>query len=370
MASTMADQPSTRPIESVKEDWGIVKKRFEYWWANELYDRALVSVTAPRDGIFRKAASVPPTHTPGFRWTDVDYRIEMTLAFIDATYFGGESLPMFHPNMSVGYALVFGAEPVSYAEDTIWTAPIWPGDQHPPVRFDGQNHWWKWMQDYTARAARASEGRYFVMPTYGNQAADTLSLLRGIDNFLLDTKLSPEWTRQSVKTVSDAILFVQNRLRDLAAPGITGIEGYVNYGGLWSPTPTGGADCDLLPLISPQTFQGLFFPPLRDHMRSVDTIIYHLDGPTSLHHLDFLLTVPEINAIQWCPVPQNTNALEWVPLIRKVQAAGKSIVFNIRAEDVGPLLSEVPARGLCLMTECDSERDARDLLRLAAAASW
>jgi hypothetical protein len=358
-----------RPIEMIKEDWETVKKRFEYWWANELYDRALVHVTAPRAGISQASASPSPSSLPGFRWTDVNFKIEQTLDHMSTTYFGGEALPIFHPNMSVGYALLFGAEPTVNAEDTIWTEPVWLGDQHPVIHFDSEGHWWKWMQDYTAQAARASQGRYFVMPTFGNQAADTIALLRATEAFLLDTKLYPEWTIESVKAVSDVILFVQNRLRDLAAPEIVGIEGYVNYGGLWSPTPTGGADCDLLPLISPKTFQKMFFPPLLDHMRSVDNIIYHLDGPSSLHHLDFLLTVPEINAIQWCPVPKNEDALEWVPLIRQVQEAGKSIVFNIRAEDVLPLLSEVSAKGLCLMTKCDSESDARDLLRLAAAAS-
>jgi len=62
-------------------------------------------------------------------------------------------------------------------------------------------------------------------------------------------------------------------------------------------------------------------------MHTVDHRIYHLDGPGAIHHLDTLLNLPELHAIQWVPGAGVTGGItQWVPLILRVQSKGKSIV--------------------------------------------
>jgi len=63
-------------MEEIKEDWEKVKKRYEAWWACELYDRVLVQVTAPREGI--KPIPVEPPSVEAM-WTDIDYMIRELL---------------------------------------------------------------------------------------------------------------------------------------------------------------------------------------------------------------------------------------------------------------------------------------------------
>ena len=38
-------------MKEIVEDWPHVKERWRAWWERDLYDRALICVTAQRDGV-------------------------------------------------------------------------------------------------------------------------------------------------------------------------------------------------------------------------------------------------------------------------------------------------------------------------------
>lgn len=351
-----------KPIDSIKENWEEIKTRLTYWWANELLDRAVIWVTAPKDGVERRQWQGGEVTAEDI-WTNIDYMIWRMEEEIRTTYYGGESVPLFYHGWAIGHALLLGCEP-RFAEDTVWTDPLPPAaDGYPPIRFHREGPWWRWMQEATLRAARASLGRYFVLPTWGNHAADNLALIRGSETLMLDIAENPAWVRRAVKNVSDILLEVYGELWKMVGEEVTGIEGSVNYCGLWSPGKTMGFDCDISCCVSTEQFEELFLPPLLETMRTVDHCIYHLDGVVALHHLDLVLSIPEIQAIQWVPGAGREKILQWVPLIKRIQAAGKSVQVFAKPDEVPALLREVSPKGLCIMTRCESEQDARDLLR-------
>lgn len=357
-----------RPIDIVKEDWEAVKQRFIHWWANEVYDRALVLVTAPKEGAAR-AEWPGGAVSPEIPWTDIAYMTWRMDEAIRTTYYGGEALPVFWHNWSAGHALLLGCEP-RFAPDTVWTDPLpVAGDRYPPIEFQRQGRWWPWMRDCTLRAAQASLGRSFVMPMWGNHAGDNLALIRGSQRLMLDVAENPDWVRQAARKVSDILLEVYSELWPLVDASITGIEGSIDYCDMWSPGRTMGFDCDISCMLSQEQFEDLFLPPLIETMRTVDHCIYHLDGAVALHHLDRLLSVPEIDAIQWVPGEGRDDIRQWIPLIRRIQKAGKAIQVFAAAGDVPALLREVSARGLCIVTSCASEPEARRLVDEVARLS-
>jgi hypothetical protein len=130
-----------------------------------------------------------------------------------------------------------------------------------------------------------------------------------------------------------------------------------------------GFDCDISCMVSPRQFEKLFLPPLLETMHTVDHRIYHLDGTVALQHLDLLLSLPELQAIQWVPGSGHEDVLQWVPLIRRIQKAGKCIQVFAEVKDIPKLLGEVSARGLCIVTRCDSEQEARDLITTVGSLS-
>jgi len=360
---------AAKPMTVIKEDWETVKTRLTHWWANELYDRAVVLVGARKPDV-RPCQWPGGAVTPEVYWTDTDYNIWRAEEQIRTTYYGGESVPAFclGGGWSVGHALLFGCEP-KYSPSTVWTDPLPAGaDGYPPIRFDREGRWWKWLREGTLKAAQASRGRYFVMPAWGSEAGDILSLIRGDMNLLVDVAENPDWVRRAVKQVSDSLIEAFGELWKIADQTVTGIEGSM-AGAIWSPGRGKEFSCDISCNFSPKQFEELFLPPIIETMRTVDHRYYHLDGTVALHHLDLLLSVPEIQAIQWVPGSGREAILQWVPLIRRIQQAGKAVQVFCEAQEVAPLLNEVSARGLCIVTGCASEAEARELERQVAKLS-
>ena len=58
----------------------------------------------------------------------------------------------------------------------------------------------------------------------------------------------------------------------------------------------------------------------------------------------------------------------WIPLLKRIQAAGKSLHLSVWPGEVQTLLEELKPEGLMLNTHVSSEAEARDLL--AKVAQW
>jgi hypothetical protein len=97
-------------------------------------------------------------------------------------------------------------------------------------------------------------------------------------------------------------------------------------------------------------------------MHTVDHRIYHLDGPGAIHHLDTLLDLPELHAIQWVPGAGQEEIMQWIPLIQRIQSKGKAVTVRVQPEEIDPLLREVKPEGLRIRTHCETETEARQLL--------
>jgi hypothetical protein len=149
--------------------------------------------------------------------------------------------------------------------------------------------------------------------------------VRGVQKFYMDFAVNPEWVRLAAKTMSDILIEVHKELWKLAYSEITGLEGALNYNGCWSPNKSMSFDCDISCNVSPKVFEELLLPPLLESMHMVDHRIYHLDGPGAIPHLDSLLDISELHAIQWVPGHGNTGIMQWIPLIQRIQERGKGI---------------------------------------------
>ena len=64
----------------------------------------------------------------------------------------------------------------------------------------------------------------------------------------------------------------------------------------------------------------------------------------------------------------------WIRLMRRIQAGGKLLVLACEPWEVEILLTELEPEGLLLSTHCDSEEEARALLkngaRWSASRQW
>lgn len=169
---------------------------------------------------------------------------------------------------------------------------------------------------------------------------------------------------EAILTVRDRMLeaFRQmfDQVSDLVAPYQ---EGTLDWLRVWSPGRMITMQCDLCCMISPAMFERFVLGELQQQARYVDHALYHLDGPGAIKHLDAMLGIEELAGIQWVPgAGASTNPMDWLDLIRRIQAAGRRVELGCSPDRVRELLNAIDRRGVMLNIHCKDEATARELL--------
>jgi len=93
--------------------------------------------------------------------------------------------------------------------------------------------------------------------------------------------------------------------------------------------------------------------------------MYHLDGTQAAIHLDSLLSIDALDAIEWTPQAgiENGGHPRWYAMYKKILAAGKSIqIVDARKDEILPLLDAIGGKGVYIFTRCDTMNEAEELL--------
>lgn len=344
-----------------KEDFDAARERQEAWWRRETIGRCCMEVTAPKDGVTRRA--VPKPASLEEQWTDMEAVIDRFEAAAEARFYGGEAIPLLMPNLGPNVLSAWLGCPLQFAETTTWVEPIVrrPED-YAALHFDRNGRWWKWMREMTALCARRGKGRFITGMTDLHGGGDALAGLRGTEALCADLVEAPQAVKAAERTVQRTWVEVTEELYGLIAA-----EGQVGCGGFlgWAPGRSWPLQDDLFALISPKMAREFFIETIAEQARSLDRAMFHLDGPESLPNLDLLLDLPDLDGIQWQPGHAHREMLQWIPLLKRILGRGKCVLVGVAAAEVEPILREVPAHGLKLVTSVASEAEARDLLRRA-----
>jgi hypothetical protein len=346
-----------------KPDWPLAARRLEAWWDGAIVDRAVIQVTAPREGVLPREIPAPPTLVE--RWTNVDYVLEVALERMRSTYYGGDAFPCYFPNIGPDAFAAYLGSPLEFGETTSWSHPIIEDWGAPPsFRLDRENPWWKLTVEMTRRAARLAAGRFIVGITDLHGTLDTVVALRHPQEAAMDVIEHPAELKRAVIDLVPAWKDVYEGLRTEFASSSPGTTTWLSA---WHPGRCYPVSCDFICMISPASFREFVVPELVAEIEWLDRSVFHLDGPDAIKHLDALFELPRISAIQWVPgekIPRQAMT-DWIPLLQRIQAAGRGLHLNVVPEEVEPLLTALRPEGLLLQTRCESEQDADALVALA-----
>jgi len=103
----------------------------------------------------------------------------------------------------------------------------------------------------------------------------------------------------------------------------------------------------------------------KEFSKYLDNSIFHLDGPIALKNLDILLEVDSLDGIQWVPGAGAEPMSRWVDVCAKILDAGKCLQTWCRPDEVEFPLSKLKHKGLFLCTTCSTEKEARNVLKIA-----
>ena len=344
---------------SLKPDYETSCERYAAFWEQEIVDRALVCFTFPVDN----PKPVPSKTYAGHRerWTDVAFRAEQTAVNLSNRVYYADALPVAWPNMGPEIFSAWCGCGYRFGETTTWSEPCiesWERDAG-RVRFDPNHELFALTDRFTDRLLELGKNRFIVGLTDFHPGGDHLAALRDPQELAVDTIENVEHLRrmldQSVLEYKEAYDHFFNKLSAAGMPS-TSWTPIISQGRYYIPSN------DFSCMISNETFEDLFLPGIADECRFYERSIYHLDGPGALRHLDSLLALEDLDAIQWVPGAGNEGFARWLDVYKRIQLAGKSMqIVSIEIGELPLLFEHLRPEGVLISSVAGvHDREAAD----------
>ncbi|PWL73161.1 MAG: trimethylamine corrinoid protein 2 [Clostridiales bacterium] len=351
-----------------KDDWDQAKKRLEAFWNGEITDRCCVAATGLRTGHTYKEFPLPETEEGRKQyWTDAETIIKRNVNQFENTYYGGEAFPQIFTNLGAsGIAGYIKGVRTEY-RDSIWFFPAEnvTTDDPESLIFDKESFLYRKTLELTKAFCEHSKGDYFVSVPDISGNLDTLEHVRGGNNFLMDLIMAPDWIHAVMPKLLEAYKTTTDECYEIYKENNEGGSsiGWLN---IWAPGKFSQMQCDLSVMISNDMFNEFAVPELKAQAAYLDKALYHFDGIEQINHLDSLLAIDDIDIIQWTSVSGQPEPTEFIPVLKKMQAAGKKLlIYNFKLDVFETLLKELSSKGLFLLGMMETEEEARELVKLA-----
>lgn len=356
----MADSRDREP-DFWKEDWPEARAALTRWWAG---DGLAIHVTAPLDE--PRGDFPPPLPPPSLatRWLDPNWRIAASLRRLARTFYGGVAFPHFDTNIGPGSLGLFLGCDGRLAPDTVWYEPVMAEPETRCLTPDLEGEWWRRHMALIEAGLAVAEGRFLVSVPDLIENLDTLIQLRGTEKTLLDCVERPGWVEDRIREINAAFFECFDRIADRVRDPWGG-NSWCAFE-IWGTGRTAKVQCDFACAISPSMFRRFVTPCLTEQCAWLDNSLFHLDGTQALPHLDNLLAIDELDAIEWTPQAglPGGGSPNWYALYRRIRAGGKGVqAVGVAYDEVEPLLDAVGPDGMFVITSAPSETAARELLR-------
>jgi len=361
--------PAGRAAASWKSNWTDTQNRFLEWW-----DRQGMMVGmwgAPETGrcLHETVASPARPATIDERYTDAAFRAAENHYRLSRSIYPLDVLPSATADLGPGsLALFLGSKP-DFAEDTVWFHPVFEADPEPeklpPLRFDPEHPWWRKTEEILRACAEAGRGKYFVGCPDLIENMDTLSSLRGAQTLLFDLVERPEWVERKIWEINEVWFAAYQRIYDI----IKMEDGSSAFGAfyIWGPGKVAKVQCDASAMFSPKMYRRFVVPALTAQCDWLDHSLYHLDGTQAVCHLDALLSIEPLDAIEYTPQAgiETGGHKRWHEMYRRILAAGKCVqIVNVEIPEIQPILDTLGPKGVYLMIQFKDEREADQVRKL------
>ena len=357
----------TCTLEFPAERWESTKTAYRQWWAGETR-RPLIQITV--NGARDPGRPAPALPQVARDVTSYDLAVTPE-AIVDCWDYGlsrsrflGDAFPRVNPDFGPGVIAAFMGAVAQPGNGTVWFHPATATPIETLSFGPGPDTVWLERVKAICRAAGERwQGRVQVDMTDLGGNLDILSTFRPGTELLLDLCDHPEDVQRLTGEAHTMWWRYYDEINAVLRPFN---PGYTAWTPILSETPYYMLQCDFCYMIGPEMFDAFVKPELAASCKRLDHAFYHLDGPRQLPHLDSLLTIPDLDGVQWVPGSGQPPTLAWLDVYRRIRRAGKraQIVGDMRdfdrvAEELGS------AEGLYFIGGVGPEREneARALLR-------
>jgi hypothetical protein len=344
-----------------KSNWNSTEEHFINWWNQKGVmvgmwggiptDKSIhINVPAPKESKNSFKYYINPEFKAAwdhFSLSQQEYPLDIIP--IADTFIGPGSL-----------ALYLGCE-AKFTDDTIWIDPSFNGqdDYKKKLLLDEDNKWFSITKNTIAECKKLSDGKYFIGCPDLVENLDILASLRGAQDLMIDMLDMSDEVMEKIWEINDAWFKAYNEIYEL----IKLADGSSCYGvfRLWGPGKTVKVQCDASAMISTQMFRDFVVPPLKAQCDALDNVLYHLDGTAAIKHLDAILEIDSIKAIEWTPEAglERGGDIRWFDMYKRIIESGKSLqAVEVKHEEILPLIDALGDCGLYILCEFNNMQEA------------
>jgi hypothetical protein len=353
---------------TLKPDFAEAAARYESWWLCQNLDRPAISlpVKPTREP---KLPVEPPTLRE--RWMDADYTFALAEARLSCRPWLAETFPVHHPNVGPDLtATIFGCD-LEFGDHTSWvqhryhSAEDW--EAFLLAEPDFENAYWVNIVSRMAHSIDRSQGRFLTGLPDLHGSYDMLASIRSPEGVCYDLMDAPELVHRAGLHAADAYVQAYKRTyRLLAEVG----QGSSTWCPLWHDGPAYVSSCDFLCLVSPEIASTHILPTILKEVEFTERSIFHLDGPDALHHLDLILSIDRIQALQWVYGAGAGPVTRWIDTYRRALEAGRAVqVICETIDDAIEMAGHLGSAGVWLTIgeEVETEEAAQELIKVITA---
>ena len=346
-----------------KPDFAETRAAWDCYWHGECLKRPLVVIQTPNP-------DRPPSGLSDLYWNAVhrlwDKQFAQMDAWMESTLFLGESVPFMSPDLGASQFAAFFGGNLKFSPDsrhTNWCDPfVSDWREALPLKIDGENAVWQTIIEYAQRLAEHARGKFLVGMIDLHSNADALAAMRGTQDFCTDLLDCPDLVERAMLDVRRAYAKVYDSIYE--AGGMSGETGTIGWIPFWCEGRFAVIESDFICMVSPETSRRFIIPALEEEASSLDHCVFHLDGAGALPHLNDILSIKKIDAIQWVSGDGQPPMHQWTDVLKKCQEAGKGLqVYDLRFEDIKRLHRELKPDGVVYCPNVRDAAEAREIIK-------
>lgn len=251
--------------------------------------------------------------------------------YAHSTEYAMEGYPFLLPGFGPGVLTALLTGYAQFKKSTVWF------EVDPPQEWDDlfntidsfNEDYYAWYKKVLSIIIEDLQEHFVIaMPDIGG-VLDILAGIHGNQNLLMNLIMSPDKVKKAIEVIEKKLYVIYKETADIIAPGNHGC--YAETMRYLSEKPTHIGICDFSAMISPDHFAEFCLPLLqREAEHWDDRYVYHMDGPGQVPHLDHLLAIEKLHAIQWVPGAGNPTCLDesYYEMYKKILDSGKYICFG------------------------------------------
>ena len=299
-----------------------VKHTHDLWWEGKL-DRPLMKLAITDAHPLRetRAPLLSQANCTDFSYSP-DEIVDATDAHLGRFEFLGDSFPsMDFTCFGPGVLAAFCGAEIRNETGGVW---FFPKEELPidkiRIEYDPENIYVQRIKAlYRAGIDRWGNGVLLGMPDLGG-VLDVVATFVGSESLLIDLYDAPEEVERLVAETEAAWYAAYD---DFSTVLQAANMGHTDWDGIYSSKPSYVLQCDFCYMIGPEMFDRFVLPTIKRDCGRLHNTIFHLDGIGELPHLDSLLSIGDLNAVQWQYGTGSGPVKRWVDVYEKIINAGK-----------------------------------------------